>query len=172
MNNGTTLFYILKCSTIIYLMGKCNFYYLFQKTDYWLKIVSIWWRQKPHKNIPTCRQVLGKTQKYEQLLHLDPRTRAVFISTMILITTLFANPIHIWSACKTMCCFCPPYTYEETMLRLIWRWLAPLLHRHGQKSMPRQESSRGPGNRGGVNAHECKIQQVFPQLWIKDGSGH
>lgn len=32
-----------------------------------------------------------KTQKYEQLLHLDPMTRAVFISIMVF-TALSANP--------------------------------------------------------------------------------
>ena len=71
-------------------MAKCYFYYLFQKTYYWFKIVFVWWRQKPYKNIPTCDQVSGKTQKYEQLLHLDPMTRAVFISIMVF-TALSAN---------------------------------------------------------------------------------
>ena len=61
--------------------------------------------KKTYKNIPMCDQVSGKTQKYEQLLHLDPMTREVFISIMVF-TALFTNPApHIVMKRQCLCWF-------------------------------------------------------------------
>jgi hypothetical protein len=100
-----------------------------------------------------CSQVLGKTQKYKQLLHLNPRIRALFIFFMVFNGIVLHNLTPTWRA----------------NAGLIWIWLVSQLDINVQKWIIKTRMKSWPWELRRITVPKARMEQVrikhSPRKW-------